>query len=253
MIKGRMLFSALHNPTVKTVTARLVLVAAMLLAISPVLTPPNAVQAISTRMYGEPSYFAHDIAIQQEDGWVAIKTDEGILFVWNVRGLYFTLLLKGKEIKPINDPEHIFFTVDGRVLQIQLAPIRDFAPDAKEKKLDDLAILAAHRDWESKFIEELLHSKLKVQNFNAKLSSGGNASIWQFDMPEAMNSEAKKQLYLTVVSKDYVLLLNSEATGTITDVELRKFLLDTIGTLKTSPTPIDVKALSESIRKGTTP
>jgi hypothetical protein len=194
-----------------------------------------------------------NISLQEQDGWAAIKTDEGILFVWNVRGLYFTLSLKGKAIKPLDDPAHIFFTLDGRVLQIQLASIKEFAPDAKEKKLDDKAILAAHREWEAKYIGELLHSKLKVQTFNAKLSNGSNASMWQFDMPAGMNTEAQKQLYLTVVSKDYVLMLNSEATATISDVEGRKFLLDTIASLKLSPVPIDIKQLSESIRKGVAP
>ena len=66
-------------------------------------------------------------------------------------------------------------------------------------------------------------------------------------------SDAKKQLYLTVVSKDYVLLLNGVATAAISEEVVRKFLLDTIATLKISPTPIAVKKLSESIRKGTGP
>ena len=190
---------------------------------------------------------------QQEDGWTAIKTDEGILFVWNQPGLSFSILLKGKEIKPLNDPEHIFFSVDGRILQIQLAGIINFAPDAKEKKLDDKAILAAHRDWEAKYIEDLIHSKLTVRTFNTKLSNGGDAMMWQFDMPKEMNAEAQKQLYLTLVAKDYVLLLNSESTASIQDADGRKFLLDTIATLKISATPIDVKKLSESIRAGNKP
>jgi hypothetical protein len=194
-----------------------------------------------------------DVSLPQQDGWVAIKTAEGMLFVWNVRGLYFTLSVKGKVIKPLDNPTHIFFIVDDRVLQIQLASIKEFAPDAKERKLDDKSILAAHRDWEAKYIEELVHSKLKLQTFNAKLSNGSDASMWQFDMPEGMNTEAQKQLYLTVVSKDYVLMLNSEATATMSDVEGRKFLLDTIASLKLSPIPIDVKQLSESIRKGVAP
>jgi len=193
------------------------------------------------------------VSLQQENGWSAIKTDEGILFVWNESGLSFSLLLRGKEVKPLNDPEHIFFNVDGRVLQIQLAGIVNFAPDAKEKKLDDKAILAAHRDWEAKYIEGLLHSKLTVQTFNTKLSDGSYALIWQFDMPKEMNAEAQKQLYLTLVAKDYVLLLNSEATSGTPDAEGRKFLLDTVATLKISSTPIDVKKLSESIRAGNKP
>ena len=194
-----------------------------------------------------------EVTSQQEDGWAAITTAEGVLFVWNLHGLYFTLAIKGKEVKPLNDPDHIFFNVDGRILQIQLASIKDFAPDAKQKKLDDRSILAAHRNWESNYIEGLLKSKLTVQTFNAKLSNGSAALMWQYDMPKVMNAEAKKQLYVTAVKNDYVLMLNSEATAAIPDADGRKFLMDTIATFKPSPTPIDVKQLSESIRKGVTP
>jgi len=221
------------------------LLIAVLLAVSLPVRPAKAWHPLTTPVL----YASQD----QEDGWVTIKTDEGLLFVWNVRELHFTLAIKGKEIKPQNDPNHIFFNVDGEVLQIQLASISDFAPDAKEKKLDDKAILAAHRDWESKYVGELLHSTLKVQRFNAKLSNGGEASLWQFDMPEGMNAEAKKQMYLTIVRSDYVLLLNTEATQTVSDEVGRRFLLDTIATLKISPTTIDVKKLSESIRAGSKP
>ena len=195
----------------------------------------------------------HDISIDQEADRAAIKTAEGMLFVWNAQRLSFTLSIKGKDIRPLGDSEHIFFNVDGRILQIQLASIRDFAPDAKERKLDNTSILAAHRDWESRFIEELLHSKIKVQSFNTKLASGSDASVWQFDMPDGMNSEIRKQLYLSIVSGDYVLLLNSGATAIISDDAGHKFLQDTIATLKISATPIDVKVLSETIRKGGTP
>jgi len=214
---------------------------------------------LSTGLFVEPpNVWAHTTYLpaayqQQENGWSAIKTDEGILFVWNELGLSFSIVLRGKEVKPLNDPEHIFFSVDGRVLQIQLAGIINFAPDAKEKKLDDKAILAAHRDWEAKYVEGLLHSKLTVQTFNTKLSDGGDALMWQFDMPKEIKAEAQKQLYLTLVAKDYVLLLNSEATTGTPDAEGRKFLLDTVATLKISSTPIDVKKLSESIRAGKKP
>ena len=192
-------------------------------------------------------------APQQEDGWATITTKDGILFVWNVRGLYFSLSLKGKQIKPLEDPDHILFNVDGRILQIQVAAINNFAPDARQKKLEDKSILVAHRDWEARFIEGLLKSKVTLQTFNAKLSNGNQALMWQFDMPEVLNAAAKKQLYLTVVRDDHVLMLNSEATATTSDADGRKFLLDTIATFMPSSTPIDVKQLSESIRKGVAP
>lgn len=193
------------------------------------------------------------VSPQQEDGWVTITTGDGVVFVWNAHGLFFSLAIKGKEIKPLEDPDHTFLSVDGRVLQIQTAAITNFAPDAQEKKLDDKAILAAHRDWESKYIEDLIHGKLKVRTFNAKLSNGNDALMWQFDMPPGLNAAAQKQLYLTLVLKDHVLMLNSESTADISDADGRKFLLDTIATLKVSPTPIDVKQLAESIRAGNKP
>ena len=226
-------------------TTKLVLVAAVLLGASFPARPANAWQPIA--------YWVPSVSLQQEDGWAALKLDEGILFVWNRPDIHFTLTVKGKEIKPLNDPDHIFFNVDDMVFQIQLASIAEFAPDAKEKKLDDKSILAAHRDWETTFIEGLLHSKLKVQVFSAKLSSGSDAALWQFDMPDGMNADAKKQVYLTVVSKPYVLLLNGVATAAVSDDVTRKFLLNTLATLKLSSVPIDVKKLSESVRKGVVP
>jgi hypothetical protein len=85
------------------------------------------------------------------------------------------------------------------------------------------------------------------------MSALGAASLWEFDMPEGINAEVKAQLYVTVVRGDYVLMLNCEATTSTPKVEVRKFLLDTIATLKTSSDPIDVHKLSESIRAGRKP
>jgi hypothetical protein len=225
------------------VPTRLVFLLPVLLVFS---LPPNL-----ANVWQPIACAARSVPVQTQDGWAAIKTDEGLLFVLNQPDIHFTLSIKGKDIKPLNDPEHIFFNVDGMVFQIQLAAVREFAPDAKERKPDSKALLAAHRDWESKFIEGLLGRKLKVQFSDAKLSGGGDAALWQFDMPEGMNADAKKQLYLTVVSEDYVVLLNGVANDTVSEETVRKYLLDTIGTLELSPKPIDVKKLSEAIRIGT--
>jgi hypothetical protein len=233
----------MQNRLLVRMTTRFVLIAALLLIVS--VSVPTRVRSATYPTLG--------LSTQNDLPVNAIKTIDGYLLVWNRPDLHFTVLIKGKDIKPLNDTEHVFFNVDGMVFQIQLASVSEFAPDAKEKKLDDMAILAAHRDWESKFIEGLLSSKLKVESFNAKLSNGGEASLWQYDMPEGMNAETRKQLYLSVVSGGYVVLLNSVVTTAISEEAARKFLLDTMATLKFSPTPIDVKKLSESIRKSVGP
>ena len=191
--------------------------------------------------------------LHQQDGWAAIKTDDGILFISNRPESSFMVRIKGKEITPLNDPDHIFFNVDGKVLQIQTALISEFAPDANEKKFDDKSILDAHRDWETKYLEGVMKSKLKVQLFKAKLRDGGEAALWQFDMPAQLSADARKQIYVTVVTKPFVLLLNSVATATVSDEVARAFLLETLATLKISSTPIDVKKVSESVGKGEAP
>jgi len=203
--------------------------------------------------WSTPAYTSPRVPSQQTDVWALIKTDDGMLFVWNFNELHLTLGVKGKEIKQVDVPDRIFLAVDGKTLQIQTAEIRVFAPDAREKKPADKALLAAHREWESKYIGELLKSKLTLKSFSVNMSALGPASLWEFDMPEGMNAEVKTEVYVTVVRGDYVLMLNCEATTTTPEAEVRKFLLDTIATLKTSSEPIDVQKVSESIRAGRKP
>jgi len=60
-------------------------------------------------------------------------------------------------------------------------------------------------------------------------------------------------MYLTVVAKDYVILLNSVVSATASEDAVRKLLLDTIKSLKISPDRIDVRKLQEAIQKGEKP
>ena len=68
-------------------------------------------------------------------------------------------------------------------------------------------------------------------------------------MPEGMNSDAKKQMYLTLVNKGQVLLFNGTVAPSMDDGTVQKYLLGTADSLKISQTPIDVQALRDSIIK----
>lgn len=182
-------------------------------------------------------------------GWATVKSKDGVIFVDNRTDLHYTLALKGNDVKPLGSGEHIFLGVDGLVLQIQVAELRRFAPDARKNKLDNKAILAAHRNWELEFLEGLLKTKLTIQSTNWKLASGADGLGWQFDMPAALNAQAEKQLYLTTVSGDYVIMLNAIADKNNSEAKARQFLLDTIATLKINAGPIDVYKLAESLKK----
>ena len=170
-------------------------------------------------------------ASHQENGINAIKTADGFVLVWNQPDIHFTLGIKGKDVRPLNSTEHVFFNVDGVVFQVQSVAISEFMKDAQKKKLDDMSILSAHRDWESQFIEStLLGKRLKVQTVPQKLNNAGVALLWKFEMPvmpEVANSTAKEQIYLSVVSGNHVILLNSAVEGVISESTAQKFLLDT--------------------------
>jgi len=188
---------------------------------------------------------------QQEDGVAAIKTANGFLLVWNHPGNYFTLEIKGKEIRPLNSTEHVFLEVDGIIVQVQSVAISEFLKPDKNAGKEAQPILVAHRDWETKYIEStLLGKKISVQSSPQKLSNGREALFWKYDMPAGLNSEARKQLHLTSVLGDYVLTLNGVVTDKVKEEVVKQYLLDTVLTLKLSSKPINLQELQESIRRG---
>ena len=186
----------------------------------------------------------------QENGITALKTEAGVLLVWNQPDDYFTLEIKGKEIRPLNSSEHVFFTVDGIPFQVQSVAVSELLKDAGKLGQSPQSILAAHKDWEAKYIESSLGRKLNVQSSLLVLKGGGQALFWKFDMPEGLSSDARQQQYLSVVNGPNVLLLNGVVTGEEKESVVRQLLVDTMETLKKSPKPINLRQLQESIRNG---
>jgi hypothetical protein len=115
-----------------------------------------------------------------------------------------------------------------------------------KQKLTDLAILEAHRDWESRYQEQDLGAKINVASAPQQLSGGGEALIWKFDMPKA--KKGVEQVYLTTVSGKSVVILNGVVAGKIPEKAVQKLLLDTISTLNVSSRPIDVQKLKEALQ-----
>ena len=179
----------------------------------------------------------------------AIKTAGGYLAVWNQPNNYYTLEITGKDVQQTSS-EHKHFSVDGMFLQIVDAPISDFVQAAQRQSQNDKAILEAHREWEAKFLEEAYKSKLKTESSWQKLTNGKDALLWFAGIPEGIKTNVKKQVYLTVVKGDYVLLLGGAVTDTDTDDAVKQLLLKTIETLKPSDKPTDLQKMRDAILKG---
>jgi hypothetical protein len=85
-----------------------------------------------------------------------------------------------------------------------------------------------------------------------KLTSGETALLWTFNVSNetADPNQAKKQLYIATVNRDRIYVVNSAVTSIDNDEQaIRKYLLDTINTMKRSDKPLSLEKAAESIRK----
>lgn len=190
-------------------------------------------------------------ANQQEDFRSgAIKTVSGYLLVWNQPKNYYILEIKGKDVKQTSTDRKVF-SVDGMFLQIVDASIANFLQIPSGQKAADKSILETHRDWEAKFLESEYKAKLIIESSWQKLTNGKDALFWMAGVPESAKTNVKKQVYLTVVNGDYVLMLGGAVTGVTGESAAQQLLVNVAETLKTSDKPSDLQKLRDSARKET--
>jgi hypothetical protein len=190
------------------------------------------------------------LVFAQEEQSGIIRSADGFLIVWNEPGNNFTLEVKGNKLEP--GRETMMFRIDGKFFQVQTAGKKLFLKSPDDTKLDDKAVLAAHRDWERDYIADVLKRELKVESEWIKLPGGKDALAWSYDMPKVVdNQTAKKQFYLTVVKRDHVLVLNSALEDERAEKETKQLLLQSLLTLKPSDKPMSLLKASEQIKKGT--
>src|SRR5258705_7683658 len=176
----------------------------------------------------------------------AIKTANGFVLVWNQPGNYFTLDIVGKDVKPVTGKD-VFFNVDGKVLQVQSLAISEFLGDAKIDHTNGPAVRAAHRDWEFQYLESTLGKKLRLESTTITLKNGRSGLLWSYDMPEGLNVQAKKQIYLTVLNGENLILLNGVVDSDNSTEVMQNFLKDVALTLRPSTKPIDLMKLQEQV------
>jgi hypothetical protein len=188
------------------------------------------------------------LAGQQEDHRsAAIKTEKGLLLVWNELDNYYTLEINGKDARQLSD-EQVHFMVDNSFLQIVTVEIKEFL-SGKRRKLDDRAILTAHQKWEGKYLEESNKSKLQFETSWNKLDNGSDVLLWSFKLPDSVRENVTEQIYLTLIKRDHVLLLSTPLTAESDKNAAWALLFRVADSLKTSDKPIDLKALQDAMRK----
>jgi len=179
----------------------------------------------------------------------AINTRTGLLLVSNDSDNWYTLEIKGSDVRLTSTKPRVF-NVDGMFLQVVSAKISKFLGEQEKRPADEKTILQAHRDWEAKYAQGSYTEKLVIESSWQKLDNGKDALLWKYNVPEGNKTNVKKQIYLTVVKGEHVLMLGGIVTDDIKEEDSLKLLLTTISSLKVSDKPIDFDQLQESIRKG---
>ena len=182
-----------------------------------------------------------------DEGITLIKSRQGFVIVYNEGKLHFTIEFVGRELIPVNS-ERIFFKIDGKILQVQIANVEEFF-QSSEKNQKESEILEKHREWEQNYLSDL--SKLKLQVSSEKVTTRlyREGLLWHFQMPEGMNQLVKGQVYVTSVIGDQVLTLNYTVEKEDTIMTAAKYLTEALNTPKVSNKPISVKAIQEEMRK----
>lgn len=186
------------------------------------------------------------VASQQADQVVALKSEAGVLLVWNEPGNHFTVELRGDEIEPLPESGHVFFRVEGVVVQVGAIGVDEFAHGAGGRPIPE--ILAAHRDWEARYIGGRLGAQIVIQSSEVDLGPIGKGLLWGYDMPPGLDAEAKKQIYLTVLNKRHVLYFNGVVTAAAAEGRVTKLLMTVASSLRVSRDRVDVKKPRKKLR-----
>jgi hypothetical protein len=197
------------------------------------------------------AFFVSAKAQGNENQTVIMQTQDGILVVSNNGDVSFAIEFKGKDFKPL-EHQNIMFTVDGRVVQFVQVANSEFAKPATKTPIDQ-ELLIMHKDWEGKYLNDSLKSNAVVKFENAILTGNRAALFWEYPMPAKENQQVISQLFLTTVVGKSLAVLNVVLEKADTKQAARDYMTKSLSSLKTSPKPFDLNAISARIRSGKTP
>jgi hypothetical protein len=140
------------------------------------------------------------------------KSADGYTVVSKVRGRTFTLDVPGQELTPYgaDSTDHPYLMVDGRFLQVLSVPIAEFHGTASGT---DEAVLKQQMQYETTYWHaDALHPEVR------KLPSGRIVMLWSV-------AAQKRQVFCTIRSGSYVVVLGSAVEGGHKVDELQSWLM----------------------------
>ena len=150
------------------------------------------------------------------------KSTDGFSVISKVRGRTYTVNVPGKDIKTYgaDSADHPYLMVDGRFLQVLSVPLAEFHGSASA---GDEAALKQQMQYETTY----WHADA-VQPKIRKLPSGRTILLW------SMTAQGKRQVFCTIRSGSYVVVLGSAVEGGHSIGELQEWLMRIAGSLHAS-------------------
>jgi hypothetical protein len=173
-----------------------------------------------------------------------IGTGKGVLMAYNFPDSHFTLRVEGDNVRPAQRP-YIFF-VDNRALQLVTVDLKDVSDLSGSKNTADS--LVAHQKYELKYLAGVLAKELVLEGHEMLKSNSKSFMFWHFVLPPEMKSPLERQLQMTVMIGDKLLILKTASAKTESITEFKNWMAKFAFTLIQYDKPIDIQKLIEQIK-----
>jgi hypothetical protein len=189
------------------------------------------------------------VSISAQDAELASvkKTSRGFLVVSNEPGNYYSVVIKGNIIK--QDPDcPVCLMVDEKPFELLAVPKKAFVKDPVG--LDDMALLLAYKNWETRSLSNLYDETFNPTTVWTKLADGNRAVVWSYDKPPRFEGDKDivSRFALATVKGDHLLLMDISVDKNSDARKTEQFLVDTMSSLRTSNKKITFEEVSALTR-----
>jgi hypothetical protein len=174
-----------------------------------------------------------------------IKDEDGMIVIWNQSPPYFKVKVEGRDVAGYGS-EYLMFTVDGVMLQIQSTALREFCPDESLK--DPEAILIAHRDWECRYMQDVLRTKCTLRSWTGRLTDGSPVLYWDVTPDKAPSNGATTRVFCTRYKDGSVITTNSVETADVNLDRAKNIAFYAISHIDFSNDKFDMKKIQEQLQ-----
>ncbi len=199
------------------------------------------------RILDRKTYKMGELIQTQDFRSAGIRTAYGFVQVFNHKNSHFSVKVKGKNVRTINNG-NISFMADGKLIQLLSIPIKglNLASDANTE-----TILRKTMQSEMQNAESDLKIKLDATQKMEPSQANGKYLHWSFEHP-TKNNQVRRVLeehYLAIPCKDRVLIISGVVTNQHNSSEVIALLKSTLNTLQIANDPIDLNAIRATILK----